>query len=119
MSQILRRWLTVNWMIERLGRRGVPLAVLRYEDMVTDPRGAMRAALQLSGREAGDGDLDYITTEGVRTGVSHAPTGGRVRFRTGPMMLKLDEKWREEMPSSRQRLTTVLCRPLMRRYGYR
>ena len=55
--QILRRWWTVNLMIDRLGRRGVPLLRLRYEDMVSDPREAMRAVMRLSGREAGDDDL--------------------------------------------------------------
>ena len=119
MRQIVRRWMTVNWMIGRLARQGVPLTVLRYEDMVSDPRTAMESVLALTGRKAAEGDLDYIGPDGVRTGVSHAPTGGRVRFRTGPMPLRLDEKWRSEMPESRQQLISRLCRPLMRRYGYR
>lgn len=119
MRQIVRRWMTVNAMIGRLAKQGVPLTVMRYEDMVTDPRAAMESVLALSGRSAAPGDLDYIGPDGVRTGVSHAPTGGRVRFRTGPMALRLDEKWRTEMPHSRQRLVSWMCRPLMRRYGYR
>jgi hypothetical protein len=119
MRQILRRWMTVNLMIGRLGRRGVPLLRLRYEDMVTDPKTAMEAVLRLSGREPGSHDLDFIGPEGVNRAVSHAPTGGRVRFRTGPMPLTLDEKWRRELPSSKQRLALLVCGPLMRRYGYR
>lgn len=119
MRQIVRRWVTVNTMIGRLAKQGVPLTVLRYEDLVSDPRSAMTSVLSLSGRAAGPGALDFIGPEGVRTGVSHAPTGGRVRFRTGPMPLRLDEKWRQELSPSRQRLTALLCRPLMRRYGYR
>jgi hypothetical protein len=118
MRQIARRWVTVNLMIGRLAKQGVPLTVLRYEDMVSDPRASMEDVLALTGRSAGDGALDFIGADGVRTGVSHAPTGGRVRFRTGPMPLRLDEKWRHEMPPSRQRITALLCGPLMRRYGY-
>lgn len=117
--QILRRWWTVNLMIERLGRRGVPLLRLRYEDMVSDPRAAMRAVLRLTGREASDEALSFIGPDGVERAVSHTPTGGRVRFSTGPMPLRLDEKWRRELPASRQRLTVLVCGPLMRRYGYR
>ncbi len=118
MRQIVRRWVTVNAMIGRLANRGVPLLVLRYEDLVTDPRAAMTSVLDLSGRIPGPDDLSFIGPDGVRTGVSHAPTGGRVRFRSGPMALRLDEAWRRELPSSKQRLTSWLCRPLMRRYGY-
>ncbi len=117
--QILRRWLTVNLMIGRLERRGVPLLRLRYEDMVTDPRASMRAVMELSGLEASEEDLAFIGPDGVNRAVSHAPTGGRVRFRTGPMPLRLDEKWRRELPPSRQRLASVVCGPLMRRYQYR
>lgn len=117
--QILRRWLTVNLMIERLARRGVPLLRLRYEDLVADPRGAMRAAMELSGLAVRDDDLDFIGPDGVHRALSHAPAGGRVRFRNGPMPLTLDEKWRRELPPSRQRLASVVCGPLMRRYRYR
>lgn len=117
--QILRRWVTVNLMIGGLGRRGVPLLRLRYEDMVADPRTAMTAVLALSGKTVGPDDLAYIGPDGVNRAVSHAPTGGRVRFRTGPMPLTLDEKWRRELPASRQRLATLVCGPLMRQYQYR
>jgi hypothetical protein len=116
--QILRRWLTVNLMIGRLEGRGVPLLRLRYEDMVTDPSAAMREVMRLSGRTASEDDLAFIGPDGVNRAVSHAATGGRVRFRTGPMPLRLDERWRSELPSSRQRLASVVCGLLMRRYGY-
>jgi hypothetical protein len=117
--QILRRWVTVNLMIGRLERRGVPMLRLRYEDMVSAPRAAMRDVMRLSGRTASEDDLAFIGPDGVNRAVSHAATGGRVRFRTGPMPLKLDEKWRTELPASRQRLAGVVCGFLMRRYGYR
>lgn len=117
--QVLRRWLTVNLMIGRLERRGVPLLRLRYEDLVADPRAAMHAILRLSGREAAEEELAFITPDGVERAVSHAPAGGRVRFRTGPMPLRLDEKWRHELSAARQRMTAAVCWPLMRRYGYR
>ena len=117
MHQIVRRWVTVNVMIERLGRR-VPLRRVRYEDLVTDPHAAMRAVLALGGRATGDGDLDFLTPEGLSTGTSHAVAGGRVRFRTGPMPLRLDEAWRRELPTWKARVTAALCARQMRRYGY-
>lgn len=117
--QILRRWLTVNVMIGRLQRPDVPFLRLRYEDLVTDPAAAMRSVLALSGREVRPGDLGFIGPDGVDRAPSHVPTGGRVRFHSGPMPLRLDEKWRVELPASRQRLVSLVCGSLMRRYGYR
>ncbi len=54
MQQIVRRWVTVNAMIGRLGRR-VPSMLVRYEDLVSEPRAAMESVLALTGRTAGDG----------------------------------------------------------------
>lgn len=119
MRQVVRRWLTVNLMISLLARRGVPLLRIRYEDLVVAPREAMQAVLALSDRTDAGGALDFISAEGIETGQSHAATGGRVRFSSGPMVLRPDEKWRTALPPSRQRLTKLLCGPLMRRYGYR
>lgn len=117
MSQIVRRWVTVNAMIGRLGRR-LPLHRVRYEDLVSDPAEQMRGVLALRGREEAAGDLDFLTPDGLRTGHSHAVAGGRVRFTTGPMVLRLDEAWRRELPGWKARVTALVCRTQMRRYGY-
>ncbi|MGI8986606.1 MAG: sulfotransferase [Nocardioidaceae bacterium] len=119
MRQVVRRWVTVNTMIGRLSGCGVPILLVRYEDLVDDPVPVMESVLRLTGAEPVAGDLDFIGPEGVHTGVSHAASGGRVRFRTGPMPLKLDEAWRRELPRWKQVVTSTVCKPLMGRYGYR
>ncbi len=116
--QIVRRWVTVNLMIERLGRQGIPLHRIRYEDMVGDPRRVMTALLALWGKDVVDGDLDFLADEGLLSGASHAIAGGRVRLRTGHIQLRLDETWRRELPQWRQTATVAATYPLMRRYGY-
>lgn len=118
-SQITRRWVTVNLMIEQLGARGVPLQRVRYEDLVADPVAAMASVLALWGRPVPRDGFRFLTDEGLLTGKSHAVAGGRVRLRTGAVPLRLDEGWRRELPAWRQRLTTIATWPLMRRYGYR
>lgn len=117
--QTMRRWLTVNLMLERLRANGVPTTLVRYEDLVRDPVTAMQKVLALWGAQPRAGDLDFLTSEGLRTGTSHAVAGGRVRLSSGPLPLRLDEKWRRELEPWRARLTVALTWPLMRRYGYR
>ena len=117
-SQITRRWLTVNLMIERLAAAGVPLRRVRYEDLVIDPVSEMEGVYALWGRQLPPDALSFLTAEGLLIGKSHAIAGGRVRLQTGPVPLRLDEAWRRELPTWRQRATAAATWPLLRRYGY-
>ena len=118
-QQIVRRWVTVNLMIESLGLRGVRIQRTRYEDMVSDPRATMADLLALWDLEVHDGDLAFLGEEGLSSGASHAIAGGRIRMRTGPIQLRLDEAWRRELPQWKKAVTVSATYPLMRRYGYR
>jgi hypothetical protein len=117
--QTLRRYFTVNLMIEQLRAQGVPVLRVRYEDLVEDATTVMRDVLAVWGAEAKPDDLSFLTPEGLLTGGSHAVAGGRIRVRSGPMPLSLDESWRRELSPMRIRLTLATAYPLMRRYGYR
>jgi hypothetical protein len=117
--QISRRWVTVTLMTAMLRRLGVPTVVVRYEDLVREPDAALRriAALSTGGPEP---DLSTIlTSAGLRVGESHSVAGGRVRMRTGPMALRLDEEWRTALPASLRRFVSAATWPVRRRFGYR
>lgn len=116
--QTVRRWITVNLMIEGLGARGVPVRRVRYEDLVSDPRPVLASFMSLWGRQPQASDLDFLGPDGLRRGVSHAIAGGRVRMHNGPIQLRVDEKWRRELPVWKQNVTVASTWPLMRRYGY-
>jgi hypothetical protein len=116
--QVLRRWVTVNVMTELLARR-VPTVQVRYEDLVRDPVPVLHRVLALSGTPVTEAATAFLTPEGLRTGGSHALVGGRVRLRTGPLPLQLDEAWRAELPGWKRAATRLVTGPLMRRYGYR
>jgi hypothetical protein len=114
-----RRWLTVNMMTGMLERLGVPRVLLRYEDLVRQPREELTRVARLHGDELQPGDLDFLTNGGLRLSSSHTVAGGRVRFQTGVVPLRTDEQWRTEMPSRQRRFVEVVTWPLRRRYGYR
>lgn len=112
------RWTAQNTLFDVLGRRlGVPTALVRYEDMVRDPRAAVAAALELTGL-VGAAGLDFVGDNWVTLGVSHTVAGNPMRFRTGRLELRADEEWRERMESSHRRTVSALTWPVRGRYGY-
>lgn len=115
-----RRWVTVNAMIAALARRGTPRVTVRYEDLVRDPRGELGRIAQLTADVTGVTDpLEFIRGDEFDQAGSHAVAGGRIRMRSGPIALSLDEKWRREYPLSRRRMVAAMTWPLRRVYGYR
>jgi hypothetical protein len=114
-----RRWVTVNAMIAALARRGTPRVTLRYEDLVRDPRTELNRIAALTADVTGVADpLDFLHGNEFEQAGSHAVAGGRIRMRSGPIALSLDEKWRREYGASRRRLVSAITWPLRRRYGY-
>lgn len=115
-----RRWVTVNAMFALLARLGVPRVVLRYEDLVRDPATELGKVADLTADAAGGRDpLDFLSGNTFTHGGSHTVAGGRIRMRSGPITLVLDEKWRREYPSRPRRLVGALTWPLRWVYGYR
>ncbi|MGH9379032.1 MAG: sulfotransferase family protein [Thermoanaerobaculia bacterium] len=112
-----RLWTTWNLATELLWRRhGDRYLRLRYEDFARDPRAHLTRILEWIGLPpdavsfAGDGTVTLQPT--------HAVAGNPSRFSTGPVTVKPDEAWRDQMPAGQRRLVTLLTWPLMRRYGY-
>ena len=116
--EVTRRWVTVHSLIAALGRLGVPEETMRYEDIVRDPVAAVRAAAALTGTELTDDDLGFLTPEGLVVDQHHTVAGGRIRFHDGPMPLRLDEKWRRDLPPRTRRLVETFTWPLRTHYGY-
>jgi len=129
LRETVRRWVTVNLLTESLRRRGVPVARVRYEDLVREPVQAMEMVQRLMGREptpaaaaASAGRAD-IASPGSRPGTRRpGPARSDIRATapwSGPVPLRLDEAWRRELPRWKQVVTVAATWPLMRRYGYR
>ena len=114
-----RRWVTVNGMIGRLARRGVPHVTVRYEDFVRDPRREVQRVAELTGVADVAGALDFITDEGLAPTAHHTVQGGRIRFQEGPIKLRVDEAWRTQMPAAQMRFVSAATWPLRTRYDYR
>ncbi|MGH3739718.1 MAG: sulfotransferase [Micromonosporaceae bacterium] len=113
-------WNTHNTALGRLGRRGVPVHRIRYEDLVADPLGAVKELAEFAGLDLGD--LKFLSfAEGVphaELAGCHSAAGNPMRFRRGRIPLRADHEWRTALPASQQRLVRALTRPLLGAYGY-
>jgi hypothetical protein len=116
--KVSRRWVTVNALIGALGRLGVPLTRVRYEDLVGQPDVELGKVLALTDQDAPQGVFDYVTAEGITVPRTHVVAGGRIRLASGRMPLRLDEQWRRDMPARSRRLVSLMTAPARRRYGY-
>jgi hypothetical protein len=108
-----------NGLFELLRLTGVPVALVRYESLVEDPRRELQRILRLSGETASDDALGFLRDGAAQLGVSHTVSGNPMRFRTGSVELRRDEEWRTAMEPASRRLVSAITMPLLFRYGYR
>jgi hypothetical protein len=119
-ARIAGRWvlkLLTNGAVRRRLGRDRSLFV-RYEDLVADPSGTVRAVAELLGAPAPVDEL----APGVPITVPevHGPDGNlQQKFVGETITLRLDEAWREELPAADRVVITLMTFPLLLRHGYR
>jgi Sulfotransferase family len=111
-------WIDYNVMYHLAGRLGTPRIFFRYEDLIASPREAMAQILKFVNEEVPEEDLDAIGKGSVPVRGSHAIGGNPVRFGTREMVLKLDDTWKRELPTSVRKGVYAATWPLARAYGY-
>lgn len=116
---ITRRWITVNAMVRGLRRLGVPLLTVRYEDLAAEPRSVLEGIARFAGIDDEDAVASFVKDDQVHVEPAHMVEGGRVRFSASPLQVRLDEKWRTEMPDGRRRAIETATWVSRRSYGYR
>jgi len=111
-------WTAHNTAIDLLGRRGVPVSRLRYEEFLADPAGTLRHLAAFAGLELTPDALTFLDPGHVELGLGHSAAGNPMRFRSGRLPLHPDDAWRTHLAPAQRRLVAALCAPLLRRYGY-
>ena len=95
---------------------------VRYEDLVTAPEQTMLLLTAFAGLRAEPSALDFISAEGdSRFAVlheAHTASGNPMRFATGQVSIRGDERWTTAMPAAQRRAVTAMTLPLLRHYGY-
>ncbi|HUF35594.1 MAG TPA: hypothetical protein VMN37_06565 [Gemmatimonadales bacterium] len=108
------------WNLENLGLhllRGCARGyrVLRYDDLATDPRTALGAALDGIGIQS---DLRFLRDGRIHLGPNHTVAGNPLRFRRGEVPIRPDVEWRSRLGPAPRWVVTGLTWPLLVRYGF-
>jgi hypothetical protein len=97
----------------RRALRSVPHSVVHYEDLVRDPKAALRSILQPLGLDFDPRQLEWAEAE------KHEVAGNHMRF-NATSELVLDESWRQSLSPLKQRainLGTLLSRQTLPKTG--
>ncbi len=110
-------WTVWNLLTPKLLPVDTPYLTLRYEDFVTAPSRAVESVLALAGEASAV--LPFVGSHTFHPKPNHMIAGNPIRFRSGPVELRLDDEWEHAMPRRDRWLVTVLTLPLLRHFGYR
>ena len=116
--KVVARWTTDNVMFDVLSALRARVRVVRYEDLVRDPRAALRAAAAHAGLPLGPDDLSFLDGHAVALRPTHTVAGNPMRFTSGTLVLQRDDTWREQLPATSRRAVSVLTAPVRARFGY-
>ena len=115
------QWMAQNAAFHLLPRLGCPTMRLRYEDFIAGPEAAMRRVTEFAGLAVEDGypflGADDTSCWAELDG-THSVSGNPMRFTTGKVPIRRDERWRTRMPKAQQHAVTALTFPLLAGYGY-
>ena len=112
------QWLARNAMAELfLPRDASHWMQIRYEDLTQQPRDNVQSIVRWLDEDVAE--LPFVTQhEAHLNEPNHSVFGNSVRFRSGPVTLRRDESWRQEMRPRDRRVVSLVTLPLRVRYGY-
>jgi hypothetical protein len=109
------RYLMYNGLSGLFSMTSTPYLFIRYEDLATDPEPTIRRVLRFAGLP---GSVDFLQQGTADLSTNHTVDGNPMRFSDGPLRVRLDEAWREQLAPASRAGVTVLTAPLLLRYGY-
>ncbi len=109
-----REWALANTLSQSLAALRDKYTVVRYEDLVREPRHVLTQILNALDLTA---DLQWLDAP-ISFGIDHTMSGNPNRFQQGIVKLKPDDEWRAQMAASHKSLVTALTLPWLWRYGY-
>lgn len=110
-------WGIMNGMIQLLGHVAANRYILvRYEDVVEQPREAINIILSSLGVE--NVKLEFISDRTIHLGINHTVSGNPIRFQNGTIMVNPDSEWKYKMSRLNRVLVSGITWPLLLKYGY-
>ncbi|MFI9553897.1 sulfotransferase [Nonomuraea endophytica] len=110
-------WRAGNRAAARL--RGERYLLLRYEDLIGDPRRRLREIALLADPATPRPRIPAVDAGGIELRPTHTVAGNVDRHTSGRTPLRADDQWTGAMPAASRRVVELLTFPAGRHYGYR
>lgn len=117
-ARLAMRWMVANGLVDLLRATPTPVLRVRYEDLVATPAATLARIASFAGAPAAPDDLACYTSGQIDLPVEHEVSGNPLRFDSGPVRLRLDDKWRTALSPRDRAVVSVITAPGMLRYGY-
>ncbi len=112
------RWLATQTEVDLMAGRGLPVARVRYEDLVEAPGPVLHRALGELGIPVPPRGLSHVDGRTVTLRPSHGLSGNPSRFSSGETSLRPDLRWRDGMSSGERVLVQSIGLPWALRYRH-
>lgn len=109
------RWNIVNLELHLLTAQGTATRLIRYEDFIVAPVTGMR---KLAGFVGVEPELSFMSDTGAELGRTHTAGGNPMRFSSGWIEFRRDDRWASQLRPAARAQVTALTFPLLARYGY-
>lgn len=110
------RWYSLHKLTEKLRQASKQYALLKYENLVTNPKISLfRLFDQLRIERP---PLDFMDGFHANLKTSHTVSGNPVRFTHKEIRIEPDIEWQHAMATRHRWLVTLLTLPLLLKYGY-
>jgi hypothetical protein len=109
-------WLAWNASAPRLFRDPMRYSLVRYEDLVAQPRDVVDRILNFAGHV--NAGTPFVGERTVALERSHTVAGNPNRLESGHVELREDQAWTTAMGRPRRALVTAVTTPLLARFDY-
>jgi len=110
------RWTSHNLAFDALARMGVPTSLLRYEFLTRDPIDSMVDATDVLDRPLVVSDFPSSVDGWFELGMDHTVAGNPMRFDVGPVQVRPDQGWKDQLPALDSAVVGALTGVLRRHY---
>jgi hypothetical protein len=116
------QWNVQNASLQLLARMGTPTLRVRYEDLVSSPEATLAQIASFAGLPLRGRPMEFLGSDSggqwAQLRATHTASGNPMRFQTGRVAIRGDERWRSAMPPAQRSAVTALTLPLLAQYGY-
>jgi len=111
-------WVVANLPFHVVGAMSLERLFVRYESLVESPRAEITRIADFLGANLWQGDLSFLDGASTKPVHNHTVSGNPMRFRPGPLRIRLDDEWRVEMSRRDKMIVTLITWPLGLAYGH-